>query len=259
MDEIELGAGAFWALAAAGVVAGIASLWSFRRWCDMRKLRILANRVIAHLLEIQLFSDEPALLLRAQRDLLVANGRFLKALAGPSLLLSLPFLPCLVALNAMFARAPLPVGHAAVVTLKLSESAQRGARDPELIAPPGIRVEAEPVHVLRLHEMSWRLRPTRAAAGELQILWNGQTIRKSISSRPGMQWLSDGRAGTLPAFFRYPQEWPFRHIGVAYVALPYPSAVIFGVTWIFWFSLTALAGAVVYGITNRMLTTFGYQ
>ena len=60
-------------------------------WPDRERLRQSANRIIAHLLEIRLFWDEPSLVLRAQRDLIVENGRFLRQLILPALILSLPF------------------------------------------------------------------------------------------------------------------------------------------------------------------------
>ncbi len=60
-------------------------------WPDRVRLRQSVNRIIAHLLEIRLFWDEPSLVLRAQWDLIVENGRLLKQLALPALILSLPF------------------------------------------------------------------------------------------------------------------------------------------------------------------------
>lgn len=61
-------------------------------WPDRERVRASANRILAHLWEIRLFWDEPSLVLRAQRDLLVENGRLLKLLAVPLLLSSLPML-----------------------------------------------------------------------------------------------------------------------------------------------------------------------
>lgn len=58
---------------------------------DRARLRQSVNRIIAHLLEIRLFWDEPTLVLRAQWSLIVENGRLLKQLMLPALILSLPF------------------------------------------------------------------------------------------------------------------------------------------------------------------------
>ncbi len=60
-------------------------------WPDRQRLRQSVNRIIAHLLEIRLFWDDPSLVWRAQRDLIVENGRLLKQILLPAIILSLPF------------------------------------------------------------------------------------------------------------------------------------------------------------------------
>ncbi len=73
-----------------GVLTSAASWWVFIRWTDKKQLRRALNQVIAHLMEVRLFGSEPALVLRAQRDLIVANLRFLRILLLPLLILLLP-------------------------------------------------------------------------------------------------------------------------------------------------------------------------
>ena len=66
---------AFAWLIALGGLSGAAAMFVYRRFTDASRFRRTVNQIVAHLLEILLFAEEPRLVLRAQRDLLVANGR----------------------------------------------------------------------------------------------------------------------------------------------------------------------------------------
>ncbi len=61
MNEAELGPLAFWIVSAFGLLSGFLSMWAFRRWSNPARIRSAMNRIVAHLLEFRLYSDEPAL------------------------------------------------------------------------------------------------------------------------------------------------------------------------------------------------------
>jgi hypothetical protein len=136
-------------LAPIGVVAGIVAALVFRFTTNRAAIRRVTNRMLAHVLEFQLFWNEPAVVLRAQRDLVTANLQLLRLLALPCLLLALPSYFGIRFLDGIYGYAPLPAGHPAVVT---------AARDIALQMPAGIVVETPPVHVAG--EVSWRVRPS---------------------------------------------------------------------------------------------------
>ncbi|HXI40945.1 MAG TPA: hypothetical protein VNH83_13260, partial [Bryobacteraceae bacterium] len=70
------------------ILAGIGMLLVFRHTSDQSAVRRAKSLVTAHLLEFRLFMDEPRMILKAQRDLIVANGRFLKMMLRPVLVLA---------------------------------------------------------------------------------------------------------------------------------------------------------------------------
>ena len=252
MNEVELGPKAFWLLIGAGALSGVACWWAFRRWSDAGKLHTAVNRIVAHLFELRLFADEPALVMRAQRDLLAANGQLLRQVIPPSLLLVLPFAIFLAGMDAVFGRAPLQPDRPAIVTLECSDPGG-GNKLPtvRLNAPPGIQVETPPVRVPIMSQISWRVRPVRAITGQLQFASNGLAIEKSVSSAPGLQWLSDKRAGSLVAFLLHPLELPFASPAVKSISIRYPPATVFHLNWLVWFSLASLGGAFAFGMAVR--------
>jgi hypothetical protein len=246
--EVELGAGAFWLLIVVGALSGAVSIWAFRKWSNAAKLRVAINRIVAHLMEFRLFADEPALIVRAQYNLLAANARFLKLLLLPSLLLLPFFVILLVGLDAVFDKAPLPVNRPAVVTVQFSEASSSPLPDVRLEVPAGMSVETEPVRIPVDSQISWRVRPKSRLAGELRVLYNGQAIAKNFSSGTGLQWLSERRSGSLTGFLRQPFEAPFAASTVKSISLRYPPATVFATNWLVWFSAGSILGAMAAGL-----------
>lgn len=256
MNEVELGAGVFFVLIATGFLAGVVSWWTLRRWSDPVKVRSAVNRIVAHLLELRLFGDEPLLVIRAQSALLAANGALLRQVIGPSLLLLVPFAVLFLGMDAEFGLAPLQPGRPAVITLQWKTLPQSLLPNAELRAPAGIQVETPPVRVRSASQTSWRVRPLHAVAGELSFLCNGRFVSKSVSSARGIHWLSNYRAGSIIGFLRYPSELPFFDGQVKSISVRYPAATVLGWNWLVWFSLGSLAGAGVAAIAWKRLASF---
>jgi hypothetical protein len=87
--------------------------------------------MLAHLMEFRLFIDEPALVIRAQRDLLLQNWHLLRFLVRPSVILILPSIVLLAQMDACYGRAPLRINDPAVITLQLKHG--RGAALPGIV------------------------------------------------------------------------------------------------------------------------------
>lgn len=246
MTEVELGGGAFCILIAVGAVAGFFSLWSFERFSDAVRMRTAFNRILAHLLELRLFADEPALVIRAQRDLIAANATFLIAVSGPSLLLVFPFAILLASVDAVFAHAPLQLGTPAVVTVQWKRNAPSSMTGVQLGTPEGIEVETPPAHVGHLSQVSWRVRSSKAVRGKLTVAHDGHLVTKSISSAPGLQWLSPVRSGSFLASLSHPFEVPFSDGAVQSISVAYPQARIWNLSWTVWFLISYVAGGLAY-------------
>jgi hypothetical protein len=233
VTEIDLGMPALASLVPISILAGIGMLLVFRRLSDQGAVRRAKGLVTAHLLEFRLFMDEPRLILKAQRDLIVANARFLKLMLRPVVVLTLPMGLLLAAMEAFY-------GHAPVVT------AQTKHEDASLSlkAPEGIAIETPPVHVTADRQVSWRIRPLRAAHAELELVHADRAIGKSISAGAGMHYLSE-RRGSVANLLLRPTEAPLSDNEIGWIEVRYPAAAIFGLHWLIWFfaisAVTALA------------------
>ena len=81
----------FIGIAVFSVVTGVLILLLFRALSDPARIRQAKSKVVAHLPEMRLYGDEPLVVLRAQRDLLFSNIRYLAWVLKPAVLLILAF------------------------------------------------------------------------------------------------------------------------------------------------------------------------
>jgi hypothetical protein len=238
---IDLGITALATLIPISILSGILMLLVFRHTTDQNAVRRARNLVTAYLLEFRLFMDEPRLVLRAQRKLLLANLQWLKLVLVPVVVLTVPMALLLAQMDTFYGHAPLRVGKAVVVTTQL----EHAGVTPVLNAPASIEVETPPVQVPAENQVSWRLRPLRAASAALTFTVGDRTLTKSIVAGHGLHRVSERRAGSLAAFLLYSAELPFFDADVAWIEISYPAARILRLHWMIWFfvvsGLTALA------------------
>lgn len=133
-------------------------LAAFGRFSDQAAIRKAKARVWAHLYELRLFGDEPGLMLRANRNLLAANARYLRLMLKPAAAVVIPIALLMWQLDRAYGTRPFKAGETAVASI-------RGER-PVPTAPPGFQVETPAVRVPSRGVAYWRVRATRTARFE---------------------------------------------------------------------------------------------
>ena len=213
-------------LAALSAIWGVLASLVFRRFTNRRAVRKAINHIYAHLLEIRLYSEEPSLVWRAQKALIVGNLRFLALIAPAVLAMAIPFALLYPQLDAIYGVAPLEIGHSATVTL----SGNTGT----LEAPQGIRIETPPVKDSADREVSWRIRALAPTRGTLRVtLPDGATILRTIAS--GERTLSPNRRSEASVAIDYPRS----DVSVAGLAFP----------WLVWFLVISALSATVFTLS----------
>jgi hypothetical protein len=200
------------------VIYGVIAVLIFRRFADRRAIRRSVNRMLAHAMELGLFLDSPALVLRAQRDLWRENFRLVRLIALPSVMLALLFALLYVPMNSMYGHAPLPIGEPSVVTIQMKDAMMPAV---QLEAPDGMVVETPGVRIPRDRQISWRVRPVRPGSGDLKFHIQNRVVTASF-------------------FLRDP--------AIRSIEIRYPAAAIFGFSWLVWFLAISSVSAVVFGL-----------
>ena len=158
MSPADLGANALWTLGPISIVAGIISAIVFQWSSDPAAVKRASDLILAHMLELRLFLDEPVVVLRAQLGLLRANARLLRLMVLPALILMIPSILLIHRLNTTYGHAPLRVDQAVVVWANSPAAT--------LKMPPGIAIETPAVH--SKGQVAWRIRP-RASVPVTQV------------------------------------------------------------------------------------------
>ncbi len=231
-------------LALLSILIGIAMLWVVGKTSNQRAVERAKKRMQAHLLEMRLFGDDPGLLLRAQKDLILNNVKYIAHMFRPALVLAAPLVVLYGHLDAVYGRRPLRVGEAALATAKMDLS---GAA-PRLTASAGIAVETAAVRAPYAGEVSWRVRAVGAGAAELTLQSQHGELRKSAVVGDGFGYVSQRRAGSwwqrlLPAS----GEDGYESAAVEWLEIQYPAREIgFGswtTHWVVWFLLISILTA----------------
>jgi len=248
-----------WTLIPISLLAGVAMLWVFARTSNQKAIRAAKRKLQAHLYELRLFTDEPALVWQAQKALLWANLRYIGLMLVPAVLLTIPMGILFVHLEAFYGMSPLPIGREAIVTMKLTHPLVASDAAPTLEAPPGIIVETPAVRVVSEREVSWRVRPERPVAGYLRFgLSPQESVDKKINAGTGPRYLSDRRVASRKDLFWHPEEKRIHDVRVEWIEIPYPSAKIhwlgLDLPWLVWFLLFSTATALL--LKSRFRVSF---
>ena len=228
MHEADLGLPALAALAAIGFACGLAMRLVMHATSDQVSIARTRKRMVAHLLEMRLFGDEPGLVLRAQRDVAVQSFRLIKLLLVPVAIVTVPMLLLFSQLDNIFAKSPLAPGQPAVITAHWTG----GATLPTLEQTEDIAVETAPVWIAAQRQASWRIRPRRAGTGALRLVLSGRVWTKPIIAGQGLTYVSERT------------KMPSPNGGLEWIEVRYPGANVLGLHWLIWFFLFSGLGFV---------------
>jgi hypothetical protein len=221
-------------------------LWIFGRTSNQQAIKKVKARLQAHLYEMRLFTDEPALIWKAQVGLLAANAKYIGLMLVPALVASVPTILILEQMECYYGRSPIPVGREAIVTAHLKD----GAGAPELQPPPGIAVETPAVWIPETREVSWRVRALQPAKGDLELMFPSGSVSKTIRAGSGPQYVSDRRVASLWDLIWHPGETPISNGPVDWIEISYPSASVHALGmdlhWLIWLLVVSMLSALVF-------------
>jgi hypothetical protein len=257
-EAILPGGAVMWTLIPTSVLFGIAVLLVFRRVSPPERIRQTRRRIAGHLYELRLFTDEPAIVWKAQLALLRYNLLYLGLSIVPVLVMAVPGLLLFVQLDALYGLAPLPVGRPAIVTAHLRHLPDPSSPPPVLRPPEGMVLETPGVRVAAEREISWRVRPLRGVNGALRIEFPGMTVEKHIQAGPGPHYLSRRRVHGGWYLLWHPTESPLSVPGVDWIEVRYPHSSVswlgLDFSWVVWFLL--FSGVTVLLLKRRFRVTF---
>ena len=239
-------------IAAVALFLGLVPAAAFHLLADRPGLRAGLGDLRASLLEIWLYRHDPVLVLRAEWELVRANGRCLRKLLGPLALSAAVAAPALVQSWHRFGLEPL----SPETDLLLTAERQAGAGDswPELVWAEGRGEVTAVVREPSVDRIVWRLLPLEPGIHTLHLsgplgleafpLFVGAAPGSIAGSRESSPWrlLIHPRGQPLPAGSGLRRIW-----------VEYPRS---GAERLLWPGvLSVLAACVTYGLMDRRQRT----
>jgi hypothetical protein len=235
-------------LAAIGIALGIALLLILRKVSNQEAIRGIRRQIQACLYELRLFVDEPRLVWRAQTRLLWLNVRYLALMLRPVLILALPMILLFSILEPFYGRAPLSIGKAAIVTVKVLHPAGTLLAAPILQAPQGINVETPAVRMQGTGQIAWRIRAEKATSGLLRVVFPTEITTKKVASGSRPTFLSIKRVRLSWRLLLHPTERPLPAGNVEWIVIDYPSRTMewlgLHLPWFIWLFLFSTITAI---------------
>ena len=251
-----LSAGHTWSLTAIAIAFGIGMLWSFQRFSNQEQVALAKRKVWAHLYAFRLYADEPALIFRAQKQLLFWNARYLALMLRPTIVALIPVTLLLFGLDALYGRRPLETGESTIVTAQFSEGIDVHTLAPTLEGAQ-VSVDTASVRVQDLRQVSWRVRAISAMSGSVILRTADTSLSKTVSAGETSGFIAERRVASLLDWLRYPGESRLPSGPLRWISVDYPAATIdifgFGTHWLLWFLavglLTMLLAKKRFGVT----------
>ena len=240
------------------VLTGVLLLWVFRYTVDQAAVKKAQSKVRAHLLELMLFADEPALIWRAHCDLVIANVRYLGLMLRPALISGIPMVFLLTNLDSFYGKSPLAPGQATLVTMHLKQPLDASAPSPVLTASGEVTVETPAVRQMDDRQVSWRIRGARTGSGTLGVTLQNNLVTKKVEVGGGLRHVTERKVSAVLDYLMNPGEGFLSGPAVDWVEVRYPSASVEGfgleLHWLVWYLAISLVSMLL--LKKRLKVVF---
>ncbi len=164
------------------LLTSLLMLFVYRKFSDQGKIRKTKNLIKARILEIRLFQHDYRVLLQTQKNLLLANLRYLALNFKPLLVMIVPLFLLLAQFNLWFGYRNLRPGETFLLKVRLNPAVEVERAFLDLELPPGLEAETPVLRIIDENEADWRIRVNGRTEEPVYILVNGEKYRKAVTA-----------------------------------------------------------------------------
>jgi len=241
-----------------GALIGVIATVVFKTLVNQEQLKQTNRSLHASLFEIWLYRHDPRMVLLAERDLFIANFRFLRAVLFPLAVTSLLVAPLLIQVHYHFGLERLAPGSPVLLMVELEgKSASWEQMQVSVGWREGTGEISLPVRQPSLAKLVWRIRPEGEDVSVLQIRSLNWSEEFPLFLKGSDRSIGSIRMKNNLAHLVFPRTTPlnpnsdFKKIHVDY---PHASS-----PWLVWLTISSLVAALVtywtmdYSLVSRSL------
>ena len=178
-----------WSLTAIAAITGVVLLWVWKRFSGQEGIAQAKRQARAQLYAMRLFADDPVLVLRAQRQLLLWIARYLAGALRPTAVAVVPLLVLFVQLDGVYGHRPLVPGESAIVIAQFGGGMDVGTLAATLEGR-GVVVETPAVRIPDRRQVCWRVRAVTASSGSVLLRAPGVARAQAVRCGRGLDLLA---------------------------------------------------------------------
>ena len=159
-------------------VMGVAALQVYKHVSNQKAIARVKKQISMHLLEIRLFRNDIAQVLKSTGTILVKNTVYIGHNLLPMAVMLVPIVAVMVQLVAHYAYAPSRPGSVELLHLTLDPTAPVSSRDVSLKLPPGVTLDAPAVRTAD-GQVFWRVLAEQPGDHVFQVSVGGDIFEKA--------------------------------------------------------------------------------
>lgn len=224
-------------LIAISALSAFGFLLIYKKTSNQVMIRYHKDKIIAHILRIRLYRDQPMLTIEAILNILKHNIIYLRYAVIPLMVIIIPLMVLSLQLNNRYGYKPLGPNKSFIIQAGLDKhivtDIAGSIENVQLYVPEGISLETPPLRIISEGGILWRARITNShiKGPILRIVLNksGGEVEKRVQTTLNKERFSPhkGKGNLLKSLFSNAEDFipgksPFRTFSVQYMRSTYP-------------------------------------
>jgi hypothetical protein len=177
------------------VLGGVILLLIFKKTSNQQAIGVVKDRIRAGFLEIRLFQDDFAVMMKALGRIFTANLIYLRYSLVPLIFMMIPVVLLLAQANEIYGARPAKPGENVLVALKFHNAKDAESKQVRLVLPGGVETAAPEVAIPTEKEIDWEIRPARPGKYVLKFYVGNETLTHDLICGDGTSRVSSRRTG----------------------------------------------------------------
>jgi uncharacterized membrane protein (DUF106 family) len=162
------------------LLTALLMLLIYKKTSNQAGIKKVKNQIKANLLEIRLYQNDFRTLLSTQKDLLLANARYLAYNFKPLLVMIFPIFLLLAQMNLWFGYRSPEVNETLLLKVRFIEPVEVDKLSLNLGTPAGVVVDSQVLRIIDENEADWRLKVQNQNRQPLVVTVNNERYLKSV-------------------------------------------------------------------------------
>jgi uncharacterized membrane protein (DUF106 family) len=198
-----------WGMVWISALSGLLIIVIYKHVSNQAGIRRIKKKLKAHFYELRLFKDNLRFTLAAQKDLFVANMRYLGYAFKPMLFLIIPIVLIILYLGLRYEYRGVETGEQVILSATFEDNVDIIKTEIALEVPAGVEVDEFPLRIMETNEVDWRLKVNDPGSYDIEIVVGDERYSKTLVAEASLKPVQARRQKSgIVATILHPGEKP---------------------------------------------------